>query len=193
MAQELLKYCRIGHIEKVKHILKNENVNINIQDDLGNTALMVASIWGETEIVKYLLTYEKEDVNPNLQNVHGTTALMYASYRGYIEVVKLLLNYERKSVNPYLQDQDGDTALNFMYCENNMKIGKLLENYISFRKNIEVFIPSYNILLFILIREKHKYKHICMSMFKCKFNIPNEIILLIRDYGKIICGRETFR
>ncbi len=72
------------------------------------------------------------------------------------------------------------------------EIVKLLENHIYFRENVDIFTPSYNILLYILINErrkhtsKRKYKHTSTFMY----NLPNEIILLIKMYGEIICGRN---
>ncbi len=218
---ELVYACKYGNIDKVKELLKG-NINPNIHDKNGSTALVMASLYGYTEIVKLLLNYEKTIVNPNIQDKNGITALIEASRYNHIEIVKLLLNYEKVIVDQNIRrKQDGSTALTeasrYGYTEMvklllnykkiivdpnlekelihkslisahyNGYIGtvKVLVNYMSYRENIVVFIPSYNILLYVLIARR--YKCIYTS------NIPNEIILLIKEYGEVICGKESFK
>ncbi len=216
---ELIDACEYNNVDKVKEILNDEIIDVNFQDEYGNTALIRASTNGCIEAVKLLLNYEKELVDPNIQNNDGETALINASYNyhteivklllnyekivvnpniqeygeygelstalidsshfGYIEIVKLLLNYEKVSIDPYICNHDRLTALELANDNNHIEIVKMLEFYISFRKNVRVFIPPYNILLLILIRSE-------------KYKLPNEMILLIKECGIIICGRELF-
>ncbi len=178
--------CARGHIETVKLLLNykkySEKINPNLQDKNGETLLTYASYNNNTEILKILLQYTNysEKINPNVYHCCGdNTAITHISCNNNIEALKLLLmckNYSEK-IDPNVRACNGKTALLYASMRGYIKISNLLENYILFRKNIDIFIPSYNILLFILIKNKH------MS------TLPNEMILLIKEYGEEICGK----
>ncbi len=146
--------------------------------------LIFACCTGDIGEVKKLL---KNGVDINFKDYYGDTALTRASIMGYTEIVKLLLNYEKQKVDIYhknnLTHNANCLALRFGHTE----IVKLLNNYEYFRKNIKEFIPSYNILLSILIRNRRKHT------FTYTFILPSEIILLIKEYGIHVCGKELFR
>ncbi len=63
---------------------------IYLQNEKGVTALMVASINGHKEIVKFLVD---NGANVNLQNNEGWTALTAASELGHKEIVQLLVDH----------------------------------------------------------------------------------------------------
>ncbi len=183
----LTQACEYNDIDKVKFILKNNfQINPNFQNKYGDTVLTLASCNGNTEIVKLLLQYENysERINLNIQNKYGTTALIYASLNDHTEIVKLLLQYKNynERINPNLHDNRGNTALFYTFYNGYTEIKKLLKSYIYFRVNIDIFIPSYNILLSILINKRCKHT----------FTLPNEIILLIKNYGEEICGKDLY-
>ncbi|EKE01239.1 MAG: euchromatic histone-lysine N-methyltransferase 1b, partial [uncultured bacterium] len=68
------------HIEIVRMLLSDPNIDPNIIDDiLGRTALMYAVIDNQAEIVKELLSSEKVDPNIKDVRVGGCTALAYAT------------------------------------------------------------------------------------------------------------------
>ena len=70
----------------------NQRLDVNIEDESGETALMLASKNGHTEIVKLLLSRPEIDVN--LRNVWVRTALMIASQWRHTEIVSLLENHK---------------------------------------------------------------------------------------------------
>jgi len=79
--------------------------DIELKDSNGFTPLMLASYYGYTPIVKYLLEHgAKVDQRDN----KGGTALIYASYYNYYDIVQLLLEYNA-SVN--MQNSERHTAL----------------------------------------------------------------------------------
>jgi ankyrin repeat protein len=80
----------------VEVLLKCGGINVNLQNKLGNTALISTSIHGHSDIVKALLRCGNIDVN--LSNIFGDTALIRARANGYIEIVKYLKDFEKKSV-----------------------------------------------------------------------------------------------
>jgi ankyrin repeat protein len=68
-----------GSLEAVKNLLRLQNLNADIQDEAGNTALMDAVIDGRTEIVAYLLS---AGVDTSLENQSGKTAKQIAMDSG---------------------------------------------------------------------------------------------------------------
>ncbi len=180
---KLFDACSNGYTERVKVLLEETNLTFY---DL-NEALTIVSCSGYVSILQLLLNYKRKGVyaDPNYQDKNGYTMLLLASHHRKINIVKFLLNYERKGflINPYIKDNNGHTALSCAYSrhkEHNKEIIEILQHYLFFRDNIKKFIPSYNILLCILIKNR------------CKLNLPNEIILMIKNYGKIICGKKTY-
>jgi len=119
----LLSASNNGDLDIVKEMIK-DRVDPNIQDKIGNTALMWASDKGHLEIVTLLI---QSGAVPNIQNENGKTALMQASNNGYLEIVKLLLEF---GANPNIQDiYDGNTALIFASDKGHLQIVKLLIKY----------------------------------------------------------------
>lgn len=113
------------NIDDIKKLIKNNAAGyVNIQDNLGNTALIYASYIGYIEVVNLLLTM---GADPNIQNKHGYTALMDASSRAYIGISKLLLEY---GADPDIQSYDsGYTVLRLESWYDTYEIVKLLLKY----------------------------------------------------------------
>jgi hypothetical protein len=110
-------------LEIVKLSLANSHININIQDDIGNTALMCASHNNKRKIVKLLLANQNIDINK--QNSAGDTALILASYHGCTEIVKLLLAMPGIKID--VQNNNGQNALiRSVYDDKNIDIVRLL-------------------------------------------------------------------
>ena len=71
------------------------DINVNLQNKWGTTALIIASKRGHTDIVKLLLAVPSIDVN--VQNkFYGETALSIASKNGHTDIVKLIKNHKHK-------------------------------------------------------------------------------------------------
>jgi serine/threonine-protein phosphatase 6 regulatory ankyrin repeat subunit B len=137
---ELIDASEENNINEVIRLL-NTNVNINIQDEYGLTALMYVSRYGIIDIFKLLCNFDrrskftgqsgfqpdcsllkKENIDINLQTKYGKTALIIALLYGHIDIVRLLL--EREDIDINLQDNNGWTAL--MSATSNNKIVILL-------------------------------------------------------------------
>ena len=112
---DLLNECKNGDLDSVKQISSIEHF-INDKDvEHGWSALMVASYYGKTDIVKYLIA---KGANVNIKNHNGTNLLMYAK-NGYLntgdaEVFELLTrmgidykekDYLGKSLREYCEEQ----------------------------------------------------------------------------------------
>src|SRR5580704_12077500 len=77
-----------GNIIGIEELLKN--TDINFQDKAGRTALMLASINGNEEIVGILLTHR---ANVEAKNNLGKSALQLASIWGRAKVALILLKH----------------------------------------------------------------------------------------------------
>lgn len=83
-----------GHVEIVRELLLNSDVNVNHINNLGWTALLEAVILGDggknhQEIVKLLIEH---GADVNLGDSNGVTPLQHAKKHGYQEMVDVLTN-----------------------------------------------------------------------------------------------------
>ena len=107
-----------SNLNFIKEFIKQ--INVNTQDNSGQTALILASIEGYKDIVKILL---QKEANVNIQDHYGQTALILASIEGYKDIVKILL---QKEANVNIQDHYGQTALIYASQYGHKDIVKLL-------------------------------------------------------------------
>ncbi len=149
--------------------------------------IFVCTMSGNMSNIDKIKELLEKGANINYQDYYGHTALISVSLNGYTKIVKFLLNYEKQKVDIYRRDALTNNARDIAYKNGYTEIVDLLNDYENFRKNIKEFIPSYNILLFILIGNNRTYKYMFIP------TLPNEIILLIKECGIIVCGRELFR
>lgn len=84
--ETLLDASIFGDDDIVEKILE-KNIDINIQDDVGNTALILAAMEGHTKVVALLLN---SDADKSIVNKHGNNALFYARQRNHRNIIKLL-------------------------------------------------------------------------------------------------------
>ena len=87
----LLEAAYFGNVEIVNTLLAHEGIDVNLKDDDGQTALMVASRKGNLNIVNTLL--EKKGIDVNLKDKDNINALMYATRNGHTEIANVLLAY----------------------------------------------------------------------------------------------------
>ena len=95
--------AKLNSLEAIDYFATSKNVNL--QNERGVTALIVAVLHGTVDTVKTLL---KHGAKPDIQADNGWTALIIAAQYGATDVVKTLLKYGAK---PDVQNNDGYTAL----------------------------------------------------------------------------------
>ena len=105
---------------KIVKMLLSAGANPNVQDNDGDTPLLLAAREGHNNIVKILIN---ENADLDIKNNNGDTALALASYRNHQEIAKLLLETQ---ANPNIQAKDGSTALSFALKNNNKELITLL-------------------------------------------------------------------
>ena len=104
----LVKAHRLGKQAAID-ILAKQNINMNVKDEKGTPALMLAYM--QAESVKQMLDL---GANPNIRDAKGNTALMKATYPVQFESIKYLLE---AGANPNLINIDGKTPLMIQYSD----------------------------------------------------------------------------
>jgi ankyrin repeat protein len=101
---------------------------VNAKNENGCTILMIASYYGQKEVVKLLLE-NGVDVNARQyaeDYANGRTALMLAARNGHKEVVELLIE---KGADVNAGDEYGKTALELAYEKGHKEIAELIKSY----------------------------------------------------------------
>jgi uncharacterized protein len=98
-------------------LLDNPKTNIAAEDKAGENALMLASLNGDLDLVKLLITKGAE------VNKQGWTPLHYAAANGNDDVAKLLIGY---SADVNAQSPNGTTPLMMAARGDHMSTAKLL-------------------------------------------------------------------
>ena len=108
---------------KIAKLLLNAGVDVNKQDNDGDTALIWATKYNNHELVKLLLN---SDADIDKQNNVGNTALIFAVIYDRIDIVKHLLN---SGADIDKQNNGGNTALILAAYYNNCETVELLLDY----------------------------------------------------------------
>ncbi|KDO24159.1 hypothetical protein SPRG_10586 [Saprolegnia parasitica CBS 223.65] len=114
-------------------LLQHKAINTNAQNNMGATALMLASEEGHTDIVASLLAHA--DVEINMQDNAGFSALMLAAQSGHADVVNALLQHP--SIDVGLQSLDESTALNAACEGNHVDVVRALLAHPAVQRHIE--------------------------------------------------------
>ncbi|KAK9171798.1 putative methyltransferase family protein [Cryptosporidium meleagridis] len=93
ISDEMTECARYGELDDMKYILDNFKIDIDYQDDNGNTALHKSSANGHLDIVCELLN---RGASINKQNNNGNSPLHWATTNKKKEVIIKLLNDRRK-------------------------------------------------------------------------------------------------
>ena len=115
----LILAARDGNIDFVEELLEFPGIDVNIQDHNGNTALMLASKNGHTDVVNTLLDYYNENNDGDIVytatvNRQGRNALMLAVMNNHYDIAETLLKdeyIEERAFSFYLEDINGNTVL----------------------------------------------------------------------------------
>ncbi|KAK2870091.1 hypothetical protein QQF64_021951 [Cirrhinus molitorella] len=86
----LIVACYQGYVDVVIALSQCPHLDVNWQDNEGNTALTTAAQAGHITITNYLLNYFP-GLDIEKRNCHGFTALMKAAIQGRVECVRALM------------------------------------------------------------------------------------------------------
>ena len=132
--EKLFQAAEDGDIISIETIIKtNPQLDINIQNEHGWTALMIASYHGNLDVVKVLV---ENGADVNIQSNTGLTALMIASHTDHLDVVKLLIEI---GADISIQKICGKTALIKALTWGNFDVVKALKNWRSFLPEFTIY------------------------------------------------------
>ena len=142
MKEEWFKAIENNNINKVNELI-NQGIDVNIQNTLGYTALILTSYYGYNQIVELLLKHP--NININIQNNYDNTALIEALYYRHEEIVKSLLKHPGIDIN--IQNNDGENFIDF-FKYNSFLIDYQLQKEIlnNDRDDIILFLDKYNLI-----------------------------------------------
>ena len=103
-------------------LLVDAEANPNSVDNMGNTALMLAVIRGNSEAVTTLITW---NADANVHNLFSATPLMVAAKRRNLKIADLLLDAGAKVL---VANSCGKTAIDIARANNDATMITLLEN-----------------------------------------------------------------
>eukprot|EP00795_Rhopilema_esculentum_P011628 gene11628-21870_t len=116
--QELRDAAKDGNVPKLESLLAAKKgsimsslrkaLDINCQDDNGNTALHLAALNGQREAASLLLT---NDASANIPETKGNYPLHLAAFNGHHEVADILLNQGPSRADVLQQNSGEDTPL----------------------------------------------------------------------------------
>jgi len=102
----LMLAARLGHLEMINTLLRHEDVDVDLQDVNGMTAVYLAVREDHYDIVQLLLDAQ---AGIDIVDFHaGRSPLRCAAERNLCEMVDLLLQY---NADPALKDREGGTAM----------------------------------------------------------------------------------
>jgi len=85
-----------GQHDIFDNLIKIKDIDANIPNKEGQTALMLAAQYGHVDIVKRLLS---KCINVEVTDIHGYSALLHCVANNQVEVLKLLLAKSIKNIN----------------------------------------------------------------------------------------------
>uniref|UniRef100_A0A182NSF2 VPS9 domain-containing protein n=1 Tax=Anopheles dirus TaxID=7168 RepID=A0A182NSF2_9DIPT len=98
-------------------------VNLNAVNGEGYTALHVAAMHGNVDMVRVLL---ERSVNPTIRLKSGATALHLATRERRLRIVRMLLSRCSSADIVDLKDSRGDTSLHYAVEQNNLQLVQML-------------------------------------------------------------------
>lgn len=110
-----------GQISVVQYLIILKNLEIDLKDGKGNSALMTAVYCQHINILTVLI---QANASINIQNSFGQTPLMIAARKGFGEMVNVLL---KAGADKNLKDNVGQTAYDYAHKGQHTKIAFLLE------------------------------------------------------------------
>lgn len=112
-------------------VLLNIGADINIQNEEGNTPLILAVKKSKVYIIKILLN---SGVDPNIQNEEGETALMFAC-RKSVKMTEILLKY---GADVNIQNKIGMTALMLIIQNPNKFTHDIIQLFLKYNVDVNI-------------------------------------------------------
>lgn len=97
-------FLHLAKCSEIIYLSIENDVNVNIKNDIGDTPLHSAVYINNNKSIKILL---EKGANPNIQNCYGNTPLHYLSIVYHFEQFKKLIEY---GADPYIKNNNGENC-----------------------------------------------------------------------------------
>jgi ankyrin repeat protein len=166
-------------IVEIVELLINKGCNLNIKDNDGHTALMIAANnINCKEIVKLILKNccnLNTNCDLNLQDYEGNTALMFAvSKINNIDIVELILNNPKCNFKINVKNKTGESAIMFAVAQDNNQ--DIVRSLLS-RKDININITDGDgetALMNAVYNNNKNYVKLLIDDPRCKVDLLNK-------------------
>jgi ankyrin repeat protein len=174
----LLLVIQNNSIKTMKFFIE-KNININLQDNRGETALMYAIDYDNIEMIRLLLN---AGANPNVLNTHNHTALTLAivgNSSNNIEIIEMLLNAgadaTAKDRNNWTSLMRAITLMQLMNCNYTKKITKIVRILLNAGADVNVQNQYGFTALMYAIRDG--FDNECFNIVKLLINSGADILI----------------
>ena len=112
-----------GHADAVELLLGHEDIEVDVRDSNGHTAIFCAAAYCQPATAKVLLSDDRVDPN-SFNGFNGTTPMMRCIFVGGISTLKVFLESDR--VNPNLLMSNRNNALHCACLKRDIQAAELL-------------------------------------------------------------------
>lgn len=113
-----------GHLSIVELLVENGKADVNIQNEAGNTPMMIAGWHGHIDIAFYLLS---KGADIHLTNMLNQNALMISCFTSQNHMIKFFI--ENKA-DKFIISDDGDTCDQILKENNNLEGLEILNSFV---------------------------------------------------------------
>lgn len=125
MIMDALSAIKRNNFDELKTLIETYGVPVDsVVDASGETLLMVAVIYGRTDMIRSLLSM---GANVNMKDARGKTAVHKAVFLDHIETLKLLIEH---GANVLEKDRDGYTPLDHARGAGSYQTSLFLHKYV---------------------------------------------------------------
>ena len=128
LTPDLIWAANMGYKDVLEHLIEERSIDLNVEDRMGNTLVMLAAWKGNEDLLKWLI---KRGADIYKRNDQGESALSLAVRKGHSSIVTLLLEHIfEKDVLDVLDKSLIEHAKNIAELEGHTFIAKLLQTFL---------------------------------------------------------------
>ena len=170
--ENFFQSCEIGKLQNVKILLEN-NIDVNCQNDLGETPLHIAVAKNDIELINLLIKYDPDESITTYKD--GFTVMNYAKITGNKKIIRIIEDLAEKHKKQIIKNEIVDYINNGMNNINDNMNNLVKDNNISLlsrnETNLEQ-IQNYNGEIVSIMTDENKSIN-SLSSFLNNKNIQN--------------------
>ena len=113
--------CRGGKIDTIQYLIEEFAVDVNSQDNEGDTPLHITAILGHVDVIKYLI---EAGCDPLCKNVYGNTPAHLAALNDHLPALKYFI--EQLKLDLSIANKEGQMVIHYACCIRNIDIVRYL-------------------------------------------------------------------